>query len=132
MMIIMQFVLQIILLAVGFGAGYWLIIAANSQEGTIKTFGQALGGVLIIMAMILEIFSAYYSMKISNSGYMEGGCPMNKTMSPINGNIGDIKDRSESEQDKNIQSVNPREGEEQEASEESKNIPIKSNIKDHE
>lgn len=130
MTIIMQFAFQIILLAIGFGVGYWLIITANTQEGTIKTLGQALGGVLIIMAMILEIFSGYYSMKVANGGYMEGGCPMNRTMSPINGNVEDIKDKGESDQ--NIQSINPREGEEQEASEESKNIPIKKSIEDHE
>lgn len=127
MMITMQFVLQIILLAVGFGVGYWLIITANSQEGTIKTFGQTLGGVLIIMAMILEIFSSYYSMKISNN--MQSEYLMNPTQ---NDNNGSLDDRSEPDQDKNIQSVNPPEGEEQKASEESKNIPIKRNIEDHE
>lgn len=54
MMIIMQFAFQIILLAVGFGVGYWLIITANKQQDTMKTFGQALGGVLIVMALILR------------------------------------------------------------------------------
>lgn len=78
MMIIMQFAFQIILLAVGFGIGYWLIITANKQQGTIKTFGQALGCVLIVMTLILEIFSAYYSMKISNREYMQGVFPLNK------------------------------------------------------
>lgn len=124
MMIIMQFAFQIILLAVGFGVGYWLIITANTQQDTIKTFGQALGGVLILMALILEIFSAYYSMKISNRGYMQGGCPMNRTMNfNRNKNIdensidnnSDINERSQLEQDTNTQRINPQESEEEDS-----------------
>lgn len=140
-MIIMQFAFQIILLAVGFGVGYWLIITANAQQETVKTFGQALGGVLIIMALILEIFSAYYSMKISNRGYMQGGCPMNKTMNfnmnqkrdqnSIDNNR-DINERSDIEQDTNTQRINNPQENEQDASIESKSRPIKSNKNDHE
>lgn len=135
MMIIMQFAFQIVLLAVGFGVGYWLIITANSQQGTIKTFGQALGGVLIVMAIILEIFSAYYSMKISNKDYMQGGCPMNKTMYPIENqnnidNNSDVDERSELEQDTNTLRINPQESE-REASLEGKGRPVKSLKTDH-
>lgn len=136
MMIIMQFAFQIILLAVGFGVGYWLIITANDQQGTIKTFGQALGGVLIIMALILEIFSAYYSMKISNRGYMQGGCPMNRTMNPTGNpnsidNNSDINERSDIEQNTNTQRINNPPESEEEASLEGKSRPIKRDIKDH-
>lgn len=129
MMMIMQFTFQIILLAVGFGVGYWLIITANNQQGTIKTFGQALGGVLIVMAIILEIFSAYYSMKISNRGYMQGGCPMNSTMNPIRNR--DINERSELEQNTNTQMINPQESDE-EASQENENKSIRRNRNDRE
>lgn len=111
MMIIMQFAFQIILLAVGFGVGYWLIITANSQQGTIKTFGQALGGILIVMALILEIFSAYYSMKMSNRGFMQGGCPMNRAMNPMLNQDRDINERSEIEKNTNTQMINPQENE---------------------
>jgi len=132
----MQFAFQIILLAIGFGVGYWLIITANAQQGTMKTFGQVLGGILIVMALILEIFSAYYSMKISNRGYMQGGCPMNRLMNPIRNknssdDNSDVDKRSELEQNTNTQMINPQENEEG-TSLESKNRPIKSNIKDHE
>lgn len=135
MMIIMQFVCQIILLAAGFGVGYWLIITANSQQGTIKTFGQALGGVLIIMALILEIFSAYYSMKISNRGYMQGGCPMNRTMNLTRDqnsidNNSDINERSEREEDTNTQRINNPPESEEEAALEGKSRPIKSDKND--
>lgn len=135
MMIIMQFAFQIVLLAVGFGVGYWLIITANTQQGTIKTFGQALGGVLIVMAIILEIFSAYYSMKISNRDYMQGGCPMNKTMDEMKDqnsidNNSDVDERSELEQDTNTLRINPQESE-QDASLEGKGRPVKSLKTDH-
>lgn len=135
MMIIIQFAFQIILLAVGFGVGYWLIITANAQQGTIKTFGQALGGVLIIMALILEIFSGYYSMKIPNRDYMQGGCPMNRTMNPtqdpnsIDSNS-DINERNEIEQDTNQQSINNTPESEEEDSLEGKSRPIKRNKDD--
>lgn len=136
MMIIMQFAFQIVLLAVGFGVGYWLIITANAQQGAIKTFGQALGGVLIVMAIILEIFSAYYSMKISNRGYMQGGCPMNKTMNLTRDqnsidNNSDVNERSEIERDTNTQRINNPPESEEEASLEGKSRPIKGNINDY-
>lgn len=129
MMIIMQFAFQIILLAVGFGVGYGLIIAANTQQGTLKTFGQALGGVLIIMAVILEMFSAYYAMKISNRGYMQGGCPMNKTMNPGAMNP-EVDERSQFEQDTNTRVINPQ-GDEEKSYEENLDKPIKGNNNDH-
>lgn len=135
MMVIMQFAFQIILLAVGFGVGYGLIIIANNQQGTMKTVGQALGGVLIVMALVLEIFSAYYSMKISNRGYMQGGCPMNRTMNPARtqddiDNNSDVRERSELELDTNTHMINPQESEE-EAALEGKGRPIKSDVNDH-
>lgn len=130
MMIIMQFVGQIILLAVGFGIGYWLIITANSQQGTIKTLGQALGGVLIIMSLILEIFSAYYSMKIANRGYMQGGCPIQKIMQNQNEEQKNIED-DEGLQNNSSQIVNPQE-DENKSNPYNDDRPIKSSIKDHE
>jgi hypothetical protein len=135
MMIIMQFAFQVILLAVGFGVGYWLIITSYSQQGTLKTLGQALGGVLIIMALILELFSAYYSMKISNRGYMQGGCPMNRTMNPTRDsnsidNNSDIDERSEIEQDTNTLRINAPQESEREASLEGKSRPVENNIND--
>ena len=140
MMIIMQFAFQIILLAVGFGVGYWLIIIANNQQGTLKIFGQALGGVLIVMAVILEMFSAYYAMKISNRGYMQGGCPMNRTMNPgamnptgnetQNDDNRDVDERSQFEQDTNTRAINPQ-GDEEKSYEENLDKPIKGNKNNH-
>lgn len=131
MMIIMQFTLQIILLAVGFGVGYWLIITANAQQGAIKTFGQALGGVLIVMTLILEIFSAYCSMKISNRGYMQGGCPLNRMMNPMTNqfNNKDTEGRTEFERNTNTQMINPQ-GHEEEDYRKNENKLIKRNKSD--
>ena len=127
MMIIMQSVFQILILAVGFGAGYWLIITANSQEGTIKNFGQALGGVLIVMALILEIFSCYYAMQIGNRDYMQSGCPVQRVINQggtgvdtedENYNNSDIKPSTDTENSQDLPV--------------SKNVPVKRDIKDHE
>jgi len=135
MMIIMQFTSQIILLAIGFGVGYLLLVSSVNQQGTLKTIGQALGGILIVMAMILAIFSCYYSMKISSKGYMQGGCPVQKMMNqqeaPImNGEQSDVnedvqKNKSESEMD----NENAAEGDD---TSDTGDKSIKSSIKDHE
>lgn len=135
-MMIMQFAFQIILLAVGFGVGYWLILTANAQQGAIRTFGQALGGVLIIMALVLELFSAYYSMKISNQGYMQGGCPHNKMMNQARNqnsidNNSDIDERSDIEQETNTHRINNPPESEEEASLEGKSRPVKHLSTDH-
>lgn len=135
MMIIMQFTFQIILLAVGFGVGYLLLISAGNQQATLKTIGQALGGILIVMAMILAIFSCYYSMKISSKGYMQGGCPIQKMMNQqeapiINGEQSDVdedvqKNKSESAMD------NENRAEDDDTSD-TQDKSIKSSTKDHE
>jgi len=133
----MQFTFQIILLAVGFGIGYWLLTAANEQDGTLKSIGQTLGGILIVMALVLAVFSSYYSMKIANRGYMQGGCPLNRTMhqagkdSEQPDNDADTLERSNLEQDTNTQMINPQKGE-QGMSTKGEKRPIKRNIKDHE
>lgn len=134
-MIIMQFTFQIILLAVGFGVGYLLLISAGNQQATLKTIGQALGGILIVMAMILAIFSCYYSMKISSKGYMQGGCPIQKMMNQqeapiINGEQSDVdedvqKNKSESAMD------NENRAEDDDTSD-TQDKSIKSSTKDHE
>lgn len=73
MMIFMHFTFQILLLGIGFGVGYWLLITANTQEDNLKIVGKTLGWILIAMAIILAIFSSYYSMKIGDESYMQGG-----------------------------------------------------------
>lgn len=80
MLIFMHFTFQIILLGIGFGVGYWLLITANTQEDNLKILGRTLGGILIVMAIILAIFSCYYSMKIGNRSYMQSGCPVKGMM----------------------------------------------------
>lgn len=131
MMIIMQFTFQIILLAVGFGVGYLLLIAANGQQNTMKTIGQTLGGILIVMAIILAIFSCYYAMKIANKGYMQGGCPVQKIMQQENESQRQNED-DEGLQNNSSQIVNPQENDNNNSSQNSEERPIKSNIKDHE
>lgn len=137
MMIIAQFTFQIILLAVGFGVGYWLLMTASEQEGTLKIIGQTLGGILIVMALILAIFSSYYSMKIANRGYMQGGCPMNRNVRPADDDVEQPDNAEESdgrtnlEQNTNTQMINPQKGENGDSTKGEKR-PIKRNIKDHE
>lgn len=60
------FTLQIILLVVGFGIGYLLLIKANTQEKDLKNIGKTIGWALIAATIILEILSLSYSITIIN------------------------------------------------------------------
>jgi len=78
-MIFMHFTSQIILLAIGFGVGYWILITANKHEGRLKIIGETLGWILIAMAILSALFSCYYTMKLASGNYPEG-CPINRMM----------------------------------------------------
>lgn len=69
MMIFMHFTFQTLLLSIGFGVGYWLLITAASQEFILKIIGRSLGGLLIVMTIFFAIFSCYYSTKFSIPQY---------------------------------------------------------------
>lgn len=139
MMIIMQFTFQIILLAIGFGVGYWLLITANTQQGNLRNVGQALGGILVVMAMFLAILSCYYSMKIANKGYMQSGCSVQNMTQQESPTVDNEDENNESGQGGVVQQngtqplINPNRQEQmQENALENESKPIKSNIKDHE
>lgn len=72
MIAMMIFIHLVILLTIGFGVGYWLLITANKHEGRLKTIGEFLGFVLIAMVILSAILGLFYSMKISDSDYMPG------------------------------------------------------------
>lgn len=58
------FTFQIILLTLGFGVGYLLLLRAQTQEPNLKSIGEALGWTLIVATVILEICSFPYSLAI--------------------------------------------------------------------
>lgn len=72
MIAMMIFIHLIILLTIGFGVGYWLLITANKHEGRLKTIGESLGFVLIALIILYAILGFFYSIKISDSDYMPG------------------------------------------------------------
>lgn len=132
MMMFMHFTFQIILLAVGFGVGYSLLVIANKQEGQMKDVGKTLGWVLIAMAIILSLFSLVYSMKIAGSGYTPIGDQqkmqrMDNETDQENENLRNNETRPMMNNE-----ASQENGEMQEESQENENKPIKSNIKDHE
>lgn len=57
-MTFMHYTFQIVMMAIGFGVGYGILVAANDQEGTTKNVGQALAWILIVMTVILEYMVA--------------------------------------------------------------------------
>lgn len=73
------FTLQIVLLVVGFGIGYLLLIKANTQEKDLKNIGKTMGWTLIAATVILEILSLAYSIVISNTYSQPHYFPVNST-----------------------------------------------------
>lgn len=66
----MIFIHLIILLTIGFGVGYWILINANKHEGRLKTIGESLGFTLIALVILSAVFGSFSSMKINDSDYM--------------------------------------------------------------
>lgn len=80
MLLVVHFAFQVILLGIGFGVGYWLLITANQHEGALKRIGQALGSILIGIALFFAIFGCCYSMWIANRMFINSGCPVQRFM----------------------------------------------------
>lgn len=72
MIAMMIFIHLIMLLIIGFGVGYWLLVTANKHEGRLKTLGESLGFVLIALVILYSILGFFYSMNIKDSDYMPG------------------------------------------------------------
>lgn len=70
MVAMMIFIHLIILLTLGFGVGYWILITANKHEGRLKTIGESLGFALIALVILYAVLGFFYSMKIDDSDYM--------------------------------------------------------------
>lgn len=77
-MLILHFTSQIILLGVGFGVGYWLLITAKTHEDRLKIIGETLGFVLIGLSIILALFNFFYSMKMASLDFQPQYYPINK------------------------------------------------------
>lgn len=71
MIILMILIHLIILLAVGFGVGYWLLVEATKQEENLKLFGTTLGWILITMTFAITLLGAYYSIKMVKANYIQ-------------------------------------------------------------
>lgn len=71
------FTFQIILLVLGFSVGYLFLIKAKTQENNLKSIGEILGWVLIVMTIILEILSFTYSITILNDLTQKVYLPIN-------------------------------------------------------
>lgn len=129
MIAMMIFIHLVILLTIGFGVGYWILITANKQEGRLKTIGESLGFVLIALVILSAIFGFIYSMNIDDRDYMTGVGQQKMQML-------DKKEDEEIQNDEKNPKIDDERSEEngemQDESQENENKPIKSNIKDHE
>lgn len=77
MMELMHFSLGIILLAIGFGVGYWLLITAIKQDKKLlRILGSVLGWILITLVLFQFLLGFYFA----NTANKMHGCPMNKMM----------------------------------------------------
>lgn len=120
----MLFTFQIILLVIGFGVGYLLLIKANTQESHLKTTGETLGWVLIASTIFLAICNFFYSITILNNYAGKQYCPVSSTSTTQQQAI------QEGATPENPQeNVNPQENENSPGDDLK---PIKSDIHDHE
>ena len=126
MIAMMIFIHLIILLTIGFGVGYWILITANTHEGRLKTIGESLGFALIALVILSIIFGFFYSTSVKDSDYMPSmrNENMQKLYREENENNGTRPMMNNENSQEN--------GEMQEEPQENENKPIKSNIKDHE
>lgn len=78
MMTPILFMFQAILLVLGLGVGYLLLLKANTQEeNDLKNIGKTLGWALIVATIILEAMSFSYSIAIVNKYSKTQYCPIN-------------------------------------------------------
>lgn len=129
MIAMMIFMHLIIVLTLGFGVGYWLLITASKYEGRLKTIGESLGFALIAMVILSAISGFFYSIKISDSDYIPNLRQQKMQM----------LEREQNESFQNNQTrpminneTSDENGEMQDESQENDSRPIRSNIKDHE
>lgn len=129
MIAMMIFIHLIILLTIGFGVGYWLLITASKYEGRLKTIGESLGFALIALVILSAVFGFFSSIKIDDSDYMPNIRQenMQKLYREENGNLQNNETRPMMNNESSEQN-----GEMQEEPQENENNPIKSNVKNHE
>ena len=129
MIAMMIFIHLIILLTIGFGVGYWLLITANKQEGRLKTLGESLGYTLIALVILSALFGFLSSMKIDDSDYMPN--MKQENMQKLYREENDNLQNGETRPMMNNERIEENGGTQSEP-QENENKSIKSNIKDHE
>lgn len=77
MLISMLFASQIIILVIGLGVGYWLLITSNGYEGRLKMIGETLAWILIVVTILLAAFNFSYSLSLASNYRMQQYCPVN-------------------------------------------------------
>jgi len=123
MIAMMIFVHLLILLTIGFGVGYWLLITANTHEGRLKTIGEYLGFALIALVIASAVLGFLYSINIKDSDYMPGvGQQKTQMLNNEENEKNPMMDNEKSEDN----------GETQDASQENENGPVKNNSNNHE
>lgn len=129
-MIAMIFTSQIILLVIGFGAGYLLLITAKNHGDNLKQIGEALGWVLIAATIFLTVISFFYSVQMANNYNSNKYCPINKT-TPAQPQTNSTINQEEPEE-QGVQEDQEVQDETQDLPPTTQNRPIKRDIKDHE
>lgn len=65
-MISTLFIFQIVLLVLGFFAGYWFLTTSAKQENRLKIIGEILGWIIIAETLFLLLCNFFLSIKIVN------------------------------------------------------------------
>lgn len=109
MLMLVYFILLIILLSVGFGVSYWLLIEADKQDDTLGIIGKVLGWILIVITLIVASVNIYYSAKMIKNFYVKEEIReemQEQIQEQRNPQIIEKKDKEEVQEQKNTPTAN--------------------------
>lgn len=99
MIILSNYSFLIVLLALGFGAGYWILTTANVQERTLEIVGIILGWILIAMTLIIGILNSYSSMNMMTYSSIKSSCPINSVFKNHKMKTEQMEDKEDNQKD---------------------------------
>ena len=64
-------------------AGYWVLERADTHKGELKTIGQVLGAIIVVVSLVGMVCQIWSAAMCSPGGMGKGYCPFSfKSMSP--------------------------------------------------
>ena len=125
MMTLMYLNFVLIILAIGYGVGYWLLVTADRQDRKwMNILGTIFGWILISLSILISLLGLYFHVNHKEE-MTAGGCPMHQMMQKHHDKFQNAPNAGMSEMSDDVKSGEKDTDEMPEADE-----PIKLNDKD--